>query len=280
MLEKGTLYVCATPIGNLADITLRVLDTLRQVDLIAAEDTRHSRKLLQHYGIKASLTSYHEHNEKGKANELLLKLKAGQTIALVSDAGMPGISDPGQEIIRRCQEENVPVDVLPGANAALTALILSGMPANQFAFQGFLPATTGQRKNRLVEYAPLPLTQIFYEAPHRLLATLEDMFDVFGDRKAAVVREVTKLHQTAHRGTISQLVREFQANSPKGECCIIVAPFVHVQEKGDPEDWCEDVEQRLEIGQSPAEAMKEVARKYGISKRDVYQAIINKKEGR
>ena len=275
MLAKGTLYVCATPIGNLGDITLRVLDTLREVDLIAAEDTRHSRKLLQHYQINTRMISYHEHNEKKKSLELVDKLKCGQTIALITDAGLPGISDPGTEVIRLCQAESIPVDVLPGPNAALTALVLSGMPTEQFAFQGFLPATTGAKKRNLEQLVDLPQTQIFYEAPHRLVATLQTMSEYFGDRPAAVVRELTKLHQQVHRGTTLELKEAFEKSEPRGECCIILAPYVPVKPMGGPEQWCSEVEERVSQGLSKKEAMKEVAKRYGVRKSEVYQAHLD-----
>jgi len=275
MLAKGTLYVCATPIGNLGDITLRVLDTLREVDLIAAEDTRHSRKLLQHYQIKTHMISYHEHNEKRKSLELVEKLKCGQAIALISDAGLPGISDPGAEVIRLCHEENIPVDVLPGPNAALTALVLSGMPTEHFAFHGFLPSSTGARKRSLEQLANLPQTQIFYEAPHRLIATLQGMSEYFGDRPAAVVRELTKLHQQVHRGTVLELKGSFEVSEPRGECCIIIAPYVPVKPVGGPEQWCSEVTGKVAQGLSKKEAMKEVAKRYGVRKSEVYQALLD-----
>jgi len=275
MLAKGTLYVCATPIGNLGDITLRVLDTLREVDLIAAEDTRHSRKLLQHYQINTRMISYHEHNEKKKSLELVEKLKCGQAIALISDAGLPGISDPGTEVIRLCLAENIPVDVLPGPNAALTALVLSGMPTEHFAFQGFLPSSTGARKRSLEQLANLPQTQIFYEAPHRLVETLQGMSEYFGDRPAAVVRELTKLHQQVHRGTTLELKEAFEKSEPRGECCIILAPYVPVKPVGGPEQWCSEVKERVAQGLSKKEAMKEVAKLYGIRKSEVYQALLD-----
>lgn len=275
MLAKGTLYVCATPIGNLGDITLRVLDTLREVDLIAAEDTRHSRKLLQHYQINTRMISYHEHNEKKKSLELVERLKSGQAIALISDAGLPGISDPGTEVIRLCLEENIPVDVLPGPNAALTALVLSGMPAEHFAFHGFLPSSSGARKRSLEQLANLPQTQIFYEAPHRLLTTLQAMSEYFADRSAAVVRELTKLHQQVHRGTVLELIEAFEESEPRGECCIILAPYVPVKPVGGPEEWCSEVKERIALGLSKKEAMKEVAKRYGIKKSEVYQALLS-----
>lgn len=275
MLAKGTLYVCATPIGNLADITLRVLEVLREADLVAAEDTRHSRKLLQHYDINTPMTSYHEHNEKKKALELVERLKAGQAIALISDAGLPGISDPGSEVIRLCQTENIPVDVLPGPNAALTALILSGMPTEHFAFHGFLPSATGERKRTLEGLAEYPLTQIFYEAPHRLTTTLQAMAEFFPARQAAVVRELTKLHQEVHRGTITELMEIFEKTPPRGECCIVIAPYIPVQPVGGPQEWRQEVKEGIHQGLSKQEAMKDVAKRYGVSKRDVYRALLD-----
>ena len=274
MLTKGTLYVCATPIGNLGDITLRVLDTLREVDLIAAEDTRHSRKLLQHYQITTHMTSYHEHNEKKKSVELVEKLKCGQSIALISDAGLPGISDPGCEVIRLCYEESIPVDVLPGPNAALTALVLSGMPTEHFSFHGFLPATTGARKKSLETFTNLTQTQIFYEAPHRLVATLQGIAECFGDRKVAVVRELTKLHQQVHKGTALELKDAFQLKAPRGECCIVVAPYILVKPVGGPEDWCQEVKEGISRGLSKKDAMKEVAKRYEVRKSEVYKALL------
>lgn len=276
-VQGGTLYICATPIGNLGDITLRALEVLKSVDVIAAEDTRHSRKLLDHFGITTPLTSYHEHNEKGKALELVKRLERGEAIALISDAGMPGISDPGQEVIQLCLEKGIKLDVLPGANAGLTALLLSGMPNDHFLFHGFLPSQTSARKKELKKYAQLPFTQIFYEAPHRLLSTLEDFLEVFGEREAAVVREITKLHQNVHKGTLSELVDEFRANSPRGEICVLTAPYVPTLPVGGEEEWREEVQALTEQGMKPNDAMKEVAQRYGVSKRDIYQAVLSQK---
>lgn len=275
LLAKGTLYVCATPIGNLGDITIRVLDTLREVDLIAAEDTRHSRKLLQHYQITTHMISYHEHNEKKKSIELVEKLKSGLAIALISDAGLPGISDPGHEIIRLCIDEEIPVDVLPGPNAALTALVLSGMPSEHFSFHGFLPTTSGARKRSLEQLVNLPQTQIFYEAPHRLMATLQGMSEYFGERQAAVVRELTKLHQQVHRGTVLELITTFEQTPPRGECCILLAPFMSVKLIGSPEEWCLEVQEGINRGLSKMDAMKEVAKQHGVKKQQVYQALLD-----
>lgn len=275
MLSKGTLYVCATPIGNLGDITLRVLDTLREADLIAAEDTRHSRKLMQHYQITTHMTSYHAHNEKSKSLELLEKLKAGQAIALISDAGLPGISDPGNEIIRLCHEERIPVDVLPGPNAALTALVLTGMPTEHFSFHGFMPLGSGERKRLLEQWSILPQTLIFYEAPHRLLATLKAISEFFEEREAAVVRELTKLHQQVHKGTVVELIEVFDHTAPRGECCIVIAPYVPIKPIGGPTEWCQEVKDGVDRGLNKKEAMKEVAKRYGVRKSEVYQALLD-----
>lgn len=279
-VQRGTLYICGTPIGNLGDITLRSLEVLKTVDIIAAEDTRHSRKLLEHYGIKTPLTSYHEHNEKGKAPELVKRLEKGEAVALISDAGMPGISDPGREVIQLCMEKGIPIDVLPGANAGLTALLLSGMPNDHFLFHGFLPSQASARKKELKNYTQLPFTQIFYEAPHRLLATLEDMREVFGEREAAVVREITKLHQNVHKGNLSVLIEEFRSTPPRGEICLLTAPYVPSLPVGGEEEWSEEVQALIEMGMKPNEAMKEVAQKYGVSKREVYQAVVSQKKSK
>lgn len=277
MSVPGTLYVCSTPIGNLGDITLRVLDTLREVDLIAAEDTRHSRKLLQHFQINTSLTSCHEHNEKKKSEELAARLKAGQSIALISDAGMPGISDPGYEVIRLCLEESIPVDVLPGPNAALTALVLSGMPSERFTFYGFLPVNSGERKRTLNLLANRPETLILYEAPHRLVSTLESLAETFGEREAAVVRELTKVHQQVHKNTLPQLREEFVGSPPRGECCIVIAPYIPEKLAGGPLEWRREVAEGIERGLSKKEAMKEVAVRYDVKKSEVYQALLDEK---
>jgi 16S rRNA (cytidine1402-2'-O)-methyltransferase len=279
MLKKGILYVCATPIGNLGDITLRTLDTLRGVELIAAEDTRHSRKLLAHYDIHVPLISYHEHNEKGRAQEILDKLKKGVAIALITDAGMPGISDPGHTVIKLCRDNGVPVDVLPGPNAALTALVLSGLPTERFAFLGFCQGSKAQRHRQLAEYAQLTMTQVFYEAPHRLPAMLGEMAAIYGERQAVVVREISKLHQQVHEGSLPDLATEFAAKPARGECCIVVAPYIPKLPAGGPAQWLLVYEERLQAGLSPQAAMKETALEFGVSKRDIYRVVLEKKEG-
>ncbi|HHV64978.1 MAG TPA: 16S rRNA (cytidine(1402)-2'-O)-methyltransferase [Peptococcaceae bacterium] len=282
MSEEGLLYICATPIGNLADITLRVLDTLKNVDFIAAEDTRHSRKLLNHYGIKTPLLSYHQHNERQRTAEIVQRLKNGEKGALISDAGMPGISDPGQVLIRECLAENIPIDVLPGPNAAITALVLSGMPADSFLYLGFLPTGKKERREVLAQVAELPYTLIIYEAPHRLLSTLEDILEILGEREAAVARELTKIHQQVHKGLISELLAEFQGVPPKGECCLLLAPYNAEKKTGEPAAWLEELRRLEEAGVDRKEAMKTVAKLYGIRKRDIYEAclVMEEKKGR
>jgi len=272
MLESGTLFVCATPIGNLGDITLRVLETLQKVDFIAAEDTRHSRRLLDHYQIKTPLISYHEHNEKSRTTEVIHRLRAGENCALISDAGMPGISDPGHVLIKACLNEKIKIDVLPGPNAAITALVLSGMPTDRFMYLGFLPANKGERKKVLQTLAAIPYTMILYEAPHRLVRTLEDIHEILGDREAAVIRELTKLHQSVHHGLTSVLLDQFTKAPPKGECCLLLAPFVQEIEQGQPSEWLEELKKLELAGMESKEAMKIVAKKRGISKRDIYRA--------
>ncbi|MDR3289099.1 MAG: 16S rRNA (cytidine(1402)-2'-O)-methyltransferase [Peptococcaceae bacterium] len=278
MLERGTLYVCATPIGNLADVTFRVLDVLRKADLIAAEDTRHSRKLLQHYDIHTPMVSYHEHNEKSRALELLAKLQAGLAVALISDAGTPGISDPGYVIVNLCREHGLPVDVLPGPNAAVTALILSGLPADRFAFLGFCQGKISERRRRVEEYAQIPMTHIYYEAPHRLAALLAEMAKVYGERPAAVVREISKLHQQVHQGTLPELAAEFALQRPRGECCIVVGAYAKQSRLGTPDEWRAAAEKKIERGIPSSVAMKETAQEFDVSKRAVYQAVLDGKK--
>lgn len=275
MPQKGKLFVCPTPIGNLEDITIRVLRILEMVDFIAAEDTRHAGILLRHYGIHTPLISYYEHNEQKRSAEILQKLHSGESCALISDAGMPGISDPGQVIIGLCLREDIEIDVLPGANAALTALVLSGMPANSFLYLGFLPRKKGERKKVLEGVANLAHTVIFYEAPHRLVRLLQEILEFLGDRETAVTRELTKIHQTVYRGLTSKLLAYFQSVPPKGECCLLLAPFQAGNEHGEAAAWLKELDNLEQAGQSGKEAMKLVAKKYNVSKREIYQARLD-----
>jgi 16S rRNA (cytidine1402-2'-O)-methyltransferase len=276
--KAGTLYVCATPIGNLEDITLRVLRILKEADVIAAEDTRHSRKLLTHYGINIPLVSYHEHNERQRSEELLKNLLAGKNVALISDAGLPGISDPGAIVIRAAEEARIKVDVLPGPSAGLTALVLSGLPAERFVFLGFLPAARRSRLNDLQKLNALPYTLIFYEAPHRLAATLRDMAEFWPERRAAVARELTKVHQELCGGTIRELARRFAAAAPRGECCLLVGPAGSAPTSPvTPGLALARLRELTAAGLTPREARAQAAAEHGMSKNELYRYCLEAK---
>ena len=219
---SGKLYLCATPIGNLEDITLRVLRTLKEVDLIAAEDTRNSIKLLNHFDIKTPMTSYHEYNKIDKAYVLISKMQEGQNIALITDAGTPGISDPGEELAAMCYEAGIEVTSLPGPAACITALTLSGLPTRRFAFEAFLPADKKERKLILEELKNETRTIILYEAPHRLVRTLEELKETLGNRRMTLCRELTKRHETAFHTTIEELILYYQTEKPLGECVLVI----------------------------------------------------------
>ena len=218
--KTGTLYVVATPIGNLQDITLRAVETLKSVDVIACEDTRQTAKLLQRYAIRKPLVSLHEHNERVRTPELLAKLKSGASVALVSDGGTPLISDPGWWLVHRAIEEQVPVSWIPGPTALIGALVLSGLPTDRFVFEGFLPVKSGARRRRLEMLKSEARTIVLYESPHRLLKTLRDIHDILGDGQAACARELTKMFEEIRRGVISELIEHFEQHPPRGECVI------------------------------------------------------------
>lgn len=273
------LYICGTPIGNLEDMTYRVVRVLSEVDLIAAEDTRQSVKLLNHFDIKTPLTSYYEHNKDVKGPQLIKLLQEGKNIALVTDAGMPGISDPGEDLIKLCYENNVPVTVVPGPTAVVTALVLSGLNSRSYIFEGFLPRNKKQRAEVLERLVDESRTTVFYEAPHHLVDTLDSIYKTVGDRNIAVARELTKKHETVNRGAVGEVLEYFKENEPKGE-------FVLVLEGKDKEKIKEDkiasfeemtIEEHfnmyIEQGMSEKDAMKQVAKDRGIGKRDVYAYI-------
>ena len=278
---QGKLYLCATPIGNLEDITFRVLRTLKEVDLIAAEDTRHSIKLLNHFDIKTPMTSYHEFNKVEKAKYLVEKMLEGTNIALVTDAGTPGISDPGEELVRQCYEAGVEVTSLPGPAACITALTMSGMATRRFAFEAFLPADKKEKQVILEELKNETRTIILYEAPHRLVRTLGELLEALGDRKISVCRELTKKYETVFRTTISEALAHYEAEEPKGECVLVIEGKSHEEiQKEKEQAWetmpIEDhMEKYLSQGIDKKEAMKKVAKDRGISKRDVYQYLMN-----
>ena len=219
---SGSLYLVATPIGNLADITLRAIDVLKHVALIACEDTRHTRKLLQHYGIPTRTVSYHEHNEQQRAQELIDVLKRGDDVAVVSDAGTPAISDPGFRLVRAAIENDVPVVPVPGPSALIAALTAAGLPTDEFFFGGFLPPRANARRTRLGELRQVPGTLVFYEAPHRLAETLKDAYEMLGEREAVVARELTKLHEELRRGRLSELTEHYTTEEPRGEIVLLI----------------------------------------------------------
>ncbi|MTI82083.1 MAG: 16S rRNA (cytidine(1402)-2'-O)-methyltransferase [Firmicutes bacterium] len=275
MVNDGTLYLCATPIGNLEDITLRVLKILKECDLIAAEDTRHTRKLLTHFDIHTPLTSYHAHNELKKGEKLLEKLKQGQSIAVVSDAGMPGISDPGAEIVQMALEEDVPVVPVPGASAVLAALVVSGLPCARFVFEGFLATNKKGRRRRLEKVVNEERTLVFYESPHRLVSTLEDMQKILGNRKVAVAREITKKHEEVYRGSIINAIEYFKNNAIKGEFTLVVSGSLGEEKEKQWEQLpiADHVLQLMSVGLDKKQAIKKVAQLRGIPKREVYSAV-------
>ena len=283
-IKGGTLYVCGTPIGNMEDITLRVLRTLKQVDLIAAEDTRQSVKLLNFYDIKTPLTSYHEHNKETKGPKLAAMLKEGKSIAIVTDAGMPGISDPGEDLIALCHSEGIPVTIVPGATAVITALVLSGLPARSYVFEGFLPANKKQRRQVIERLANENRTTVIYEAPHHLRDTLRELEEKLGNREAAVIRELTKRHETMNRGTLGELAAYFDENEPKGEFVVVIKgrdiSDLKKEETAVFEEMTieEHYNKYISEGMDSKDAMKRVAKERGIGKREVYKAVINKDE--
>jgi 16S rRNA (cytidine1402-2'-O)-methyltransferase len=276
----GMLYLCATPIGNLEDITLRVLRTLEEVDLIAAEDTRNSLKLLNHFEIKTPMTSYHEFNKIDKAYQLVEKMKAGKNIALITDAGTPGISDPGEELVRICYEEGIEVTSLPGASAVITALTLSGQKTRRFCFEAFLPKDKKDRARIIMELKNETRTIIIYEAPHHLVKTLKELYDALGDRSISLVKEITKRYENVDRTTFSQALVAYSGCDPKGEFVIVIEGKSRQQIEEEKRDAYADlsieehVKQFEEKGYDHKEAMRMVAKERGISKRDVYQALL------
>lgn len=273
-MERGILYICPTPIGNLEDITLRTIRILGEVDLIAAEDTRHTIKLLNHYDIKKPLTSYHEHNIKEKGIELIEKLNEGKSIALVSDAGMPGISDPGQELIRQAIDEGIDVIALPGATASITALVISGLPTDKFIFEGFLSSKKGERKKELDKIKEYRKTTIIYEAPHRLINLLEDMVEILEDRKISISRELTKKYEETFRGTAAEALEKFTVTGIKGEFVIIVDGN-HEEKEIEEIDIGQLLEKYISEGFTKKEAVKKVSEETGIAKNLVYKISID-----
>lgn len=279
--KTGTLYLCATPIGNLEDITYRVLRTLKEVDLIAAEDTRNSIRLLNHFEIKTPMTSYHEYNKIDKAYQLVAKMREGKNIALITDAGTPGISDPGEDIVRICYEEGIPVTSLPGAAACITALTMSGLPTRRFAFEAFLPKDKKEHQAVLEELKTETRTIIIYEAPHHLVRTLQELHDTLGgDRRLTICRELTKRHEEKLQMTLADSLSYYEVNEPRGEYVLIIAGRLWEEMKKEEQAGWEtlSLEEHMAHYESQGidrkEAMKRVAKDRGVSKRDIYQALL------
>ena len=275
---SGTLYVVATPIGNLEDITHRALRVLREVDIIACEDTRHTRKLLNHYGIKTKVTSYHDHNERERSAELLQTLASGSDVAIVSDAGTPGISDPGFRLVSEASLQGVSVVALPGPTALVTALVASGLPTDEFFFAGFLPARSGARRARLAELRDIPATLIFYEAPHRIAATLNDALEILGEREAVVARELTKIHEAIVRARLSELAERFGSEErTRGEIVLLIdrTPIEReVKDAGEVRTIGALVHAFESEGLDHRAALKKAARELGLSRDEAYRRLV------
>ena len=280
----GTLYLCATPIGNLEDITFRVLRTLKEVDMIAAEDTRNSIRLLNHFEIRTPMTSYHEFNKIEKGRYLVRQLLEGKEIALITDAGTPGISDPGEELVAMCQEAGIRVTSLPGPAACITALTMSGLPTRRFAFEAFLPSDKKEKQAVLKELETETRTVIMYEAPHRLVKTLEELYGALGDRRISVCRELTKKHETVFATTLREALEYYQKQEPRGECVIVMEGRSRRQmEEEKQKAWesmslAEHMRYYEEQGIGRKEAMKLVAKDRGVGKRDVYQGLLEEEK--
>lgn len=275
--KEGMLYLCATPIGNLEDITLRVLRILKEADYIVAEDTRHTLKLLNHFEISKPLISYHEHSTQGRAEEILSLIDRGNKVALVSDAGMPGISDPGEDLVRMARERGLPVTILPGPTAGLSALVLSGFPGRRFVFEGFLPHEKRERTKILKKLNEEERTIILYEAPHHLYGTLKDLNEHLGDRKIAIVRELTKIHEQVLIFTLGEAIEYFEHSSPRGEFVLVVEGRQNTLDEAEFSDIsiAEHILQYMEAGLPKREAVKMVAADRKIPKSEVYRHSIN-----
>ena len=281
---SGMLYLCATPIGNLEDITYRVLRVLKEADLIAAEDTRNSLHLLNHFDIHTPMTSYHEYNKLTKGHVLVEKMLSGLNVALITDAGTPGISDPGEELVRMCQEAGIPVTSLPGPSAVVTALSMSGQSTRRFAFEGFLPSDKKERKDILAALQREERTIILYEAPHRLMRTLEELLEALGDRPTTLCREISKKHETVMKTSLQALLSYYEKEKPLGECVLVIAGKPKEEAQKEKRDAFSDisleehVRQYEEKGLDRKEAMRQAAKDRGMSRRDIYQALLDARE--
>lgn len=270
---SGKLFVVGTPIGNLGDFSPRAVETLREVDFIAAEDTRVTLKLLNHFEIKKPLISYFEHNRREKGEMIVDRILAGESCALVSDAGMPAVSDPGEDLVRLCHERGVTVNVIPGPSAFVAAIALSGLPVSRFTFEGFLSMNKASRREHLEQIKDERRTLVFYEAPHKLLATLRDFYNCLGDRKIALVREITKIHEEVIRTTLSSAIEKYENESPKGEFVLVVEGKAEEAEEITLEDAISLAKAFLSQGMSVSMAAKQAAKETGIKKGEIYKAL-------
>lgn len=281
---SGTLYLCATPIGNLEDMTFRAVRILNEVDLIAAEDTRNSIKLLNHFDIHTPMTSYHEYNKYDKGKKLLEKLMEGENIALITDAGTPGISDPGEELVYMCREAGITVTSIPGAAACVTALTISGLPTRRFAFEAFLPNDRKEREEILLNLERERRTIVLYEAPHRLVKTLKLLYERLGERRVSICRELTKRYETVFYTILSEAIKHYEMEMPKGECVIVIEGISKEDiEREEMKKWEDlDIEEHVKLyldqGETKKDAMKKAAKDRGISKRDIYNYLEQKKD--
>lgn len=271
----GKLILVGTPIGNLEDTSPRSLRTLEEADVVACEDSRRTRKLLTHFGTKVTeLVVYSETNERRKAEELVARIERGQTVALVSDAGMPGLSDPGYRLVRECVDRNLEVSVVPGPTAVVSALAISGLPSARFVFEGFLPRKQGDRRRRLGDLVDEARTIVFFESPHRIAACLGDLLDVLGDRPAALVRELTKLYEEAQRGMLSELLERAETEAPRGEIVVVVGGKTRADAEPGPDELARRAKELMEEGLDRKEAMARVARETGVQRRKVFDALV------
>ncbi len=280
--QTGTLYLCATPIGNMSDVTLRVIETLKSVDLIAAEDTRNSIRILNAYEIGTPMTSYHEHNKYDKAEYLIGVMRTGRNVALITDAGTPAISDPGEVLVRECQRAGIPVTSLPGPCACITALTLSGLPTRRFTFEGFLPYDKKEKAEVLADLRTEHRTVVLYEAPHHLVRTLKELFDALGDRRVTICRELTKKFETVTPTTLGEALDYYEGNEPRGEFVLVLEgrslEEMKAEERSRWESMTlnEHLDMYLSDGLDKKEARKKVAADRGMSRRDVYNALLGK----
>lgn len=271
---SGKLYVVGTPIGNLGDFSPRGIDALRKADFIAAEDTRVTVKLLNHFDIKKEMLAYYEHNKNSKGNLIIDRMLAGESCALVSDAGMPAISDPGEDLVRLAREKGIPIEAVPGPSAVITALSISGMPSGRFCFEGFLSMNRISRREHLSSLKNEKRTMIFYEAPHKLMATLKDFLDTFGDREIAFCRELTKIHETVFKTTLSKSIEHYTENPPKGEFVLIIRGKTEESVEYTLEDALEIAKRLISEGQSTSSAAKEASAVTGIKKGEIYKLVL------